>query len=201
MVISKKYLVYQRGVLKLSKKRKQPKAQTKKQTRSRKVTNVSGRDVTLEVISVVVGALAILLIVSFLDLAGKLGGWLKTGFYWSFGGLTSWLLILFIGYVALIPFGREAREKVRRGIYVLLFCCSLSIFLGVLSVQKGTLTFAEYVNVCADQAKFFHGGALGGAAAYGLKALLDEVGSFIVSLALLLITVILAKYRKSVRSW
>lgn len=160
-----------------------------------KVTNMSGRDVTHEVMSIVICAFAILLVVSFLGLAGTVGGWLKTGFYWTFGGLTSWILVILIGYVTLIPFGKEAKEKIRRSIYVLLFCCSISIFMGVLALQKGDLSFNDYVAKCVEQNNLLRGGAIGGAVAYGLKALLDEVGSFIISLALLLITLILvSKY-------
>lgn len=160
-----------------------------------KVTNMSGRDVTHELLSVVVCALAVLLVVSFLGLAGTIGGWLKTAFYWVFGGLTSWILVILIGYVTLIPFGKEAKEKIRRSIYVLLFCISISIFMGVLSLEKGDLSFAAYVGKCTEQLNLLRGGAIGGTAAYGLKAMLDEVGSFIVSLALLLITFILvSKY-------
>lgn len=156
-----------------------------------KVTNMSGRDVTHEILSIVVCALAILLIVSFLGLAGTLGGWLKTAFYWVFGGLTAWILVVLICYVTLVPFGKEANEKVRRSIYVLLFGCSISILLGVVALEKGDLSFTDYIGNCVNQTNVLRGGALGGAIAYLLKLLVDEVGSFIISIALVLIAFVL----------
>lgn len=170
--------------------KKTTKSRAKKPS-GRKIVNGAGRDVKHELISLCILALTILLFVSFMDLAGTVGGLLKTICYGMFGGITAWALAGLLCYVSLFPFGRAATDKIKRAISVCFLGISCAALIAAFSLEKGSMGFGEYISACINNEVLFSGGVVGGFFSYLFKLLFSEVGAMIIIFACIAASLIL----------
>ncbi len=161
----------------------------------RKIVNGAGRDVGHELFSLGILAVTVLLIVSFLDLAGTVGSLLKKIYFGMFGGLVSWFFVIILCYVVLIPFGKAAADKVKRGLSVLFLALSASAFVSAVTLPKGDLSLSAYIGKNINTGTLYTGGIIGGFFSYIFKLLFSEVGAMIIIITLILGAIIfISKY-------
>ena len=175
--------------MKKSKTKSRPK--TKESLKDRKIINGAGRDVKLELLSLVFFAFTLLVIVSFIDLAGAVGNILKVVFFGLFGGITSWVLIIFLCYVIIFPFGKDGVNKVKRAICVAFFSISFCAMVASFATDREGLGLFEYIGENINSEVLFTGGIIGGFFSYIFKLLFSEIGALIVIFAFLIASIIL----------
>lgn len=161
--------------------------------------NNSSLNIKQELISLAIIVLWLLLMLSFSNVGGVAGNFMKNIFFSLLGGLPSWMFLMLLLLIIVLPINeiiKFDKRKKTRILYSLFLTISVASLIATIMIDRAeTPGFFDFMKLSINTEVLISGGVIGAVISYILQLLFSKVGAYIIIIALIIAgTILLAHF-------